>query len=173
MISGLNELLQHNKSAYTKKVWKLIVSPSYIIYWIYRIWFGLILWHFNPCRLFSVKSTLYTYSRYIYLERAAASIGLHVNAHKTEYMCYNQTGVDLGAMAMKGTPHSPKLQHTWNLTIRLFSVIYRTLVGGGSYPSAEVQSVYSTAPVLVVTKSLCGFVSNQLQYDMESAQYLG
>ena len=26
------------------------------------------------------------------LERAAAGIGIHVNAHKTEYMCYNQTG---------------------------------------------------------------------------------
>ena len=26
------------------------------------------------------------------LERAARSIGLHVNAHKTEYMCFNQTG---------------------------------------------------------------------------------
>ena len=26
------------------------------------------------------------------LERAAAGIGLHVNAHKTEYMCYNQIG---------------------------------------------------------------------------------
>ena len=26
---------------------------------------------------------------------------------------------------------------------------------------------------LVVTKSLCEFVSNQVQYDMESAQYLG
>ena len=26
------------------------------------------------------------------LERAATSIGLHVNAHKTEYICYNQTG---------------------------------------------------------------------------------
>ena len=26
------------------------------------------------------------------LERADAGIGLHVNAHKTEYMCYNQTG---------------------------------------------------------------------------------
>ena len=26
------------------------------------------------------------------LERAAAGIGRHVNAHKTEYMCYNQTG---------------------------------------------------------------------------------
>ena len=26
------------------------------------------------------------------LERAAAGVGLHVNAHETEYMCYNQTG---------------------------------------------------------------------------------
>ena len=26
------------------------------------------------------------------LERAAAGIGLHVNAHKTEYMCFNQPG---------------------------------------------------------------------------------
>ena len=26
------------------------------------------------------------------LERAAAGIGLHGNAHKTEYMCFNQTG---------------------------------------------------------------------------------
>ena len=26
------------------------------------------------------------------LERAAAGIGLHVKAHKTEYKCYNQTG---------------------------------------------------------------------------------
>ena len=26
------------------------------------------------------------------LEWAATAIGLHVNAYKTEYMCYNQTG---------------------------------------------------------------------------------
>ena len=26
------------------------------------------------------------------LERTAAGIGLHINTHKTEYMCYNQTG---------------------------------------------------------------------------------
>ena len=38
---------------------------------------------------------------------------------------------DLGAMAMKGYLHSPKLQHHWNLTIRLFRVIPKTLVGGG------------------------------------------
>ena len=35
------------------------------------------------------------------LERAAASIGLYVNAHKTEYMCYNQTG-DISTR--EGTP---------------------------------------------------------------------
>ena len=29
------------------------------------------------------------------LERAAAGIGLHVNAHKTEYMCYNQTSYEI------------------------------------------------------------------------------
>ena len=38
--------------------------------------------------------------------------------------------VDLRAMAMKRSPHSPKLQHHWNLTIRLFSVISKTLVVG-------------------------------------------
>ena len=35
------------------------------------------------------------------LERAAARIGLYVNAHKTEYMCYNQTG-DISTL--DGTP---------------------------------------------------------------------
>ena len=29
---------------------------------------------------------------YISLERAAAGIGLHVSAYKTENMCYDQTG---------------------------------------------------------------------------------
>ena len=35
------------------------------------------------------------------LERAVAGIGLHVNAHKTEYTCYNQTG-DISTL--DGTP---------------------------------------------------------------------
>ena len=35
------------------------------------------------------------------LERTAAGIGLHVNAHKTEYMCYNKTG-DISTL--DGTP---------------------------------------------------------------------
>ena len=43
--------------------------------------------------------------------------------------------------------HSPKIQHYWNLTIRLFSLICRPLIGGRvSYLSAEKQLVYSTAP---------------------------
>ena len=32
--------------------------------------------------------------------------------------------------------------------------------------------MYYIIRVLVVTKSLCGYVSNQVQYNMESAQYL-
>ena len=35
------------------------------------------------------------------LEQAAAGIGLHVNAHKMEYMCYNQTG---NISTLDGTP---------------------------------------------------------------------
>ena len=35
------------------------------------------------------------------LERAAAGIGLHVNARKTEYICYNQTG---DITTLDGTP---------------------------------------------------------------------
>ena len=35
------------------------------------------------------------------LERTAASLGLYVDAHKTEYMCYNQTG-DISTL--EGTP---------------------------------------------------------------------
>ena len=39
--------------------------------------------------------------------------------------CYHSgpTWVDLGAMAMKGCSAFPKLQHHWNLTIRLFSCL--------------------------------------------------
>ena len=33
--------------------------------------------------------------------------------------------------------------------------------------------MYNILRVLVVTKSLCGFVANQVQYNMDSAQYLG
>ena len=43
------------------------------------------------------------------LEQAVAGIGIHVNAHKTEYMCFNQTG-DISTI--DGT--SPKLVDKFN-----------------------------------------------------------
>ena len=41
--------------------------------------------------------------------------------------------VDAGVMASKGYSAFPKAQHYWNITIILFNIISRTLVGG-SYP---------------------------------------
>ena len=44
------------------------------------------------------------------LERAAAGIGLHVNAHKTEYLCFNQTG-DIPTLSETGRQvHLPRKQ---------------------------------------------------------------
>ena len=45
----------------------------------------------------------------------------------------------------RGAPYSSSHQHYLDLTIRLFSVLSGHSLGG-SYPSAKVQSVYSTAP---------------------------
>ena len=76
------------------------------------------------------------------LERAAAGIGLHVNAHKTEYMCFNQRGdistlndsslklVDkftyLGcSVSSTETDTNTRLTKTWTAINRL-SVIWKT-----------------------------------------------
>ena len=50
--------------------------------------------------------------------------------------------VDLGVMAMKKPPHCPKLQHYWNLSIRLFRVISRTLVGDALLLCRDAVSVF-------------------------------
>ena len=55
------------------------------------------------------------------------------------------TRVDLGVIALKEYSAFPKLQVYRSLSIRLFVFISRTLIRG-SYPSAEKQLVYSTAP---------------------------
>ena len=46
------------------------------------------------------------------LARAATGIGLHVNSHKTEYMCFNQTGdiSTLGGSSLKLVASSPTLE---------------------------------------------------------------
>ena len=48
-----------------------------------------------------------------------------------------------GSNGNKGVLHIPQ---NFSITIRLFNVISKTLVEQRSYPSAEVQLVYSTAP---------------------------
>ena len=53
-----------------------------------------------------------------------------------------QARVDFEATAMKGYS---KPQCCWNLTIRLFSIISRTLVGGDVLPLCR-EAVYSIAP---------------------------
>ena len=49
-----------------------------------------------------------------------------------------------GSNGNEGVLHiPPKLQHYWSLTIRLFSVIYRTLIGGGVLPLCrEAVSIF-------------------------------
>ena len=54
--------------------------------------------------------------------------------------------VDVGVMAIKEYSAFPKAPALLEPHHQIFSVISRALVGGGSYPSAEKQSVYSTAP---------------------------
>ena len=48
----------------------------------------------------------------------------------------------------KGTPHFPKLQHNWNITIRLFNVMSGHSLGK-SYPSASrcILQLQATGPI--------------------------
>ena len=71
-----------------------------------------------------------------------------------------------GRLQWRGAPHSSKLQYHWKFTLRLFSVIYRTLLGL-SYLSAELTLVYSTAPTdwvrLLSEYFLGNFIFKQLR----------
>ena len=60
-------------------------------------------------------------------------------------MFYLTNTLYLGTMANKGYSAFPEAPVLLEFSIKLFCVISRTLVGGESYPSAEMQSVYSTA----------------------------
>ena len=41
-------------------------SPFMHIYQIYMIWFGCVLWHIDHCRLFNAKYSLYIYIKYVW-----------------------------------------------------------------------------------------------------------
>ena len=109
----------------------------------------LVWWHINHCWLFN--------ARFIFIHKTVLfeTIQFSLNMQFSSIWSIDRTLIrsyhsepewTWEWWLWRGTPHSPKLQHYWNLTIRLFSVISRTLVGSRSYPSTEMQSVYSTAP---------------------------
>ena len=58
-------------------------------------------------------------------------------------------------------PHSPKFQHYWNLIIRLFSVISRTLIGGYSLQICS-QCILQPQPTgqLFIVKTADNLLSN-------------
>ena len=63
------------------------------------------------------------------LERAAAGIGLHVNAHKIEYMCFNQTGdtssLKGSSVSLTETDINTRLAKAWTALDKL-SVVWKS-----------------------------------------------
>ena len=61
----------------------------------------------------------------------------------------------------------------YSLTLS-FTLFYSLSLSLSVYLSLHIYIyIYYIITVLVFTKSFCGFVLNQVQYNMESAQYLG
>ena len=136
------------------------------------VWFGFFVWrHIKLCRLFNAKEILLEEQPWYYLTHSWKNKGFHtfpkdiypkVNVitwleyelvyydsavHRFNHYTTRTPHWTWKRWQWRGTTYSPKFQYYRNLTIRLFRVISRTLVGicGGSYSSAEKQSVYSTA----------------------------
>ena len=130
----------------------LIPNPIYIYIYIY---IGLIVCYINHCWLFTIKSIFIRINRsiptiqfnistiFVYIQLNVTTvlyqtIQFSINSQFSSTWPIDRTlsGTTTpdhskhGAMAMKGTSHSTWLQHDCSLTIRLFSLIYKTLVGG-------------------------------------------
>ena len=74
----------------------LMPNPVYT-YYIYRIWFGWVLWPINHCRLFNAKSSLYIYIKYIWFDWVLWHIN-HCwlfNAKSSLYIYIKYIGFDL------------------------------------------------------------------------------
>ena len=91
-----------NKSAHTKKVWKLIVGTSYILMSMIGWLVDCVLWHIKHYGLYNAKSSIYIYI-YIYQIYMICKHILYI-AHLTShrpftytrengFKCFNQTEV--------------------------------------------------------------------------------
>ena len=97
-------------------------NPLYIDIYIYRIWFGLVLWHRNNSKLFNAKSSLYIYIYiYIYILNLVwfGLVLWHINLCRL---------------------YSPKFQ------VKSYGLVTypRHSLSRGSYSSIYIQSVYLT-----------------------------
>ena len=112
------------------------------------IWFGLVLWHINHCRLFNAKFILYTLTVLFQL----IHFGISTQFSSIWPIDWTLPGATIPGQNGPGRDGNKVLHHIpQSSTITRTSpsdclVSHRTLIGKGSYPSAENQSVYSTAP---------------------------
>ena len=115
-----------------------------------------ILWHIiNLCRLFNTKSIFIQINSSISNNTVSMSrkvpfetIQLSISTQFSSICFIDRTlsGWTWEWWQWKGTPHSPKLLHYWNLTIRLFGVISRILVGEVLPLCREAVNVLHTPP---------------------------
>ena len=94
------------------------------------------------------------------LERAAAGIGLYVNAHKTEYMCFNQTGDSstLGGTSLKlvdkftylGSSVSSTEKHIDTRLTKAWTAIDRLLIICKSYLTDKMKRSFFQAAVVSI-----------------------
>ena len=104
------------------------------------------------------------------LERAAAGIGLHVNAHKTEYICFNQTGnisslnsstlklVDKftyqgSSVSSNKTDFDTRLAKAWTANVRI-SVIWKSDLTDKMKRSFFQVAIVSILPYGCTTRTL-------------------
>ena len=99
------------------------------------------------------------------LERATVGIGLHVNAHKTEYMCFNQTGdiSTLGGSSLKlvdkfiyrGSSVSSTLKDIDTQLTKAWTAINRLLVIWMSDLTDKMKRSFFQAAVVSILLSGC------------------
>ena len=109
------------------------------------------------------------------LERAAGGIGLHVNAHKTEYMCLNQTGniSTLGGRSLKlvdkftnrGSSVSPTVKDIDTRLAKAWTVINRLSVIWKSDLIDKMKRIFFQAAVVSIL--LYGYTTWTLTKRME------
>ena len=147
-------------------VYLLVKNALKSIHWLKTkisfglVWFGLVLWHIKHWRLFNAKSlfilTVLFITIQLTISRKFSSIW-PVNWTLLGSTTPSQSEPESGGN--KWVLRIP-LKDYRGLTIRLFSVISGHSLGV-SYPSAEIQSVYSAAPTDWASKNYKYLVNKQ------------